>query len=187
MLEFIHVRCSEQFNNFSSNCNEIHLLIGASLMINIVFLSSPLYTTNWLSFSDKSWRFCLIFPICIVYSIWKPNYLIQFDSIAHAIFLSISPTKKSYELPFTISTPTHHKATHPQVNWQPLCQWWLFHFQRALSGSKLARFLILKIWFVGYLKFLVATTSTSNLSANILAPLSRNERLNHPHLWTALD
>ena len=111
------------------------------------------------SFFDKSWRFCLIFPICFVYSIWKPDYLIQFDSIAHAWFLSISPTKNSYQLPFTISSPTHHKATHPQVNSQPLCRWWLFHFERALSRSELARFLILKIWFVGYLGFLVSTTS----------------------------
>ena len=47
LLEFIHVRCFEQINNFSSNCNEIHPLIGVSLMIKIVFLSSPFYTTNW--------------------------------------------------------------------------------------------------------------------------------------------
>ena len=76
LSEFIHVRCSEQFNSFSSNCNEIHPLIGASLMIKVVFLSSPFYTTNWQKLSDKSWRFCLIFPICFVYSIWKPDYLI---------------------------------------------------------------------------------------------------------------
>ena len=38
LSEFIHVRCSEQINSFSSNYNEIHLLIGASLMIKFVFL-----------------------------------------------------------------------------------------------------------------------------------------------------
>ena len=129
------------------------------LWLKLSSFSSPFYTTNWQKLSDKSWRFCLIFPICFVYSIWKPDYLIQFDSIAHFRFLSISPTKNSYQLPFTISSPAHHKTTHPQVNWQPLCRWWLFLFERALSGLELARFLILKIWFVGYLGFLVATTS----------------------------
>ena len=38
LWEFIHVRCSKQINSFSSNYNEIHPLIGASIMIKIVFL-----------------------------------------------------------------------------------------------------------------------------------------------------
>ena len=44
LSKFIRVRCCQQINSFSSNCNEIHPLIGASLMINIIFFSPPFYT-----------------------------------------------------------------------------------------------------------------------------------------------
>jgi len=145
LLEFIHVWCSEQFTVFHLIVMRFTLWLVPHLWL-ILFSFHHHSILQLTKLSDKSWRFCVTLPICIVYSIRKPDYLIQFDSIAH-ILISYLPhqAKTPYQLLFTISSPDHHKATHPQVNWQPLCQWWLFHFERALSGSEQDRFLILKL------------------------------------------
>ena len=72
-------------------------------------------------------------------------------------FLSQQP-KNLIQLPLYYSSLALQKYP-PVSELTPTLSIVIFPFERALSGSELARFLILKIWFVGYLGFLVAATS----------------------------